>query len=146
VIPKDVYAAWDAKAAGRRRGRLERKLRRLQGRLPRAGRRVDPPHEGRAAEALRPDRRGRRGGRAQQGRDRGQRKASQIALEAFTAGLPELLGGSADLTGSNLTNTKSTPALRVDGGRGGVADDGNAHRWRAATSTTACANSAWPPS
>ncbi|MDE2415884.1 MAG: transketolase [Comamonadaceae bacterium] len=42
------------------------------------------------------------------------RKASQIALEAFTAQLPELLGGSADLTGSNLTNTKSTPALRFD--------------------------------
>jgi len=40
------------------------------------------------------------------------RKASQIALEHFTAALPELLGGSADLTGSNLTNTKSTPALR----------------------------------
>jgi transketolase len=42
------------------------------------------------------------------------RKASQIALEFFTAGLPEMLGGSADLTGSNLTNTKSTPNLRVD--------------------------------
>jgi transketolase len=41
------------------------------------------------------------------------RKASQIALEAFTAALPELLGGSADLTGSNLTNTSSTPAFRV---------------------------------
>jgi transketolase len=42
------------------------------------------------------------------------RKASQLALEHFTAQLPELLGGSADLTGSNLTNTKSTPALRFD--------------------------------
>ena len=42
------------------------------------------------------------------------RKASQLALEAFTVGLPELLGGSADLTGSNLTNTKSTPNLRFD--------------------------------
>ena len=42
------------------------------------------------------------------------RKASQLALESFTAGLPELLGGSADLTGSNLTNTKSTPTLRFD--------------------------------
>jgi transketolase len=42
------------------------------------------------------------------------RKASQLALESFTAALPELLGGSADLTGSNLTNTKATPALRVD--------------------------------
>jgi len=42
------------------------------------------------------------------------RKASQLALEVFTAALPELLGGSADLTGSNLTNTKSTPALRFE--------------------------------
>jgi transketolase len=40
------------------------------------------------------------------------RKASQIALEAFTQALPEMLGGSADLTGSNLTHTASTPALR----------------------------------
>ncbi len=40
------------------------------------------------------------------------RKASQLALEAFTAALPELLGGSADLTGSNLTNTAATPPLR----------------------------------
>jgi transketolase len=42
------------------------------------------------------------------------RKASQLALEAFTAALPELLGGSADLTGSNLTLTSHTPALRFD--------------------------------
>jgi transketolase len=42
------------------------------------------------------------------------RKASQLALEAFTAALPEMLGGSADLTGSNLTNTRSTPPLRFD--------------------------------
>jgi transketolase len=42
------------------------------------------------------------------------RKASQIALEAFTKALPEMIGGSADLTGSNLTNTSSTPPLRFD--------------------------------
>jgi transketolase len=42
------------------------------------------------------------------------RKASQLALEAYTVALPELLGGSADLTGSNLTNTKATPNLRFD--------------------------------
>ncbi|HZE90966.1 MAG TPA: transketolase [Rhizobacter sp.] len=41
------------------------------------------------------------------------RKASQLALESFTQVLPELLGGSADLTGSNLTNTSSTPPLRM---------------------------------
>ena len=48
------------------------------------------------------------------------RKASQMALEVLTAQLPELLGGSADLTGSNLTNTKSTPALRMDPQTGDV--------------------------
>ncbi|MFN6101395.1 MAG: transketolase [Burkholderiales bacterium] len=42
------------------------------------------------------------------------RKASQLALEAFTGAIPELLGGSADLTGSNLTNTSHTPHMRVD--------------------------------
>jgi len=42
------------------------------------------------------------------------RKASQLALEVFTAQLPELLGGSADLTGSNLTKTAATPDLRFD--------------------------------
>ncbi|KQU82845.1 transketolase [Variovorax sp. Root318D1] len=51
------------------------------------------------------------------------RKASQLALEAFTAALPEMLGGSADLTGSNLTNTKSTAALRFDAKTGTVVMD-----------------------
>ncbi len=47
------------------------------------------------------------------------RKASQNALEVLTQLMPELLGGSADLTGSNLTHTSSTPALRFDlAGRG----------------------------
>ena len=58
------------------------------------------------------------------------RKASQLALEAFTKTLPELLGGSADLTGSNLTHTSSTPPLRFDAATGApkVADDGTPGR------------------
>jgi transketolase len=39
------------------------------------------------------------------------RKSSEMALEPLTAQFPELLGGSADLTGSNNTKTKSTNAL-----------------------------------
>jgi transketolase len=53
------------------------------------------------------------------------RKASQIALEALTAALPEMLGGSADLTGSNLTNTRSTAPLRFDQAGEVVIADGN---------------------
>ena len=144
VIPKDVYAAWDAKAAG---GAAETAwndkfaaykaafpalakelLRRMKGELPKnfAQVAVDTAVAAHTkAETV------------------ASRKASQLALEAFTAALPELLGGSADLTGSNLTNTKCTPNLRFDSG--GVVQN-EASATVAATSTTACANSAWPPS
>jgi transketolase len=43
------------------------------------------------------------------------RKASQNVLEALKAGLPELLGGSADLTGSNLTMVKASKPLAPGG-------------------------------
>ncbi|MBX9901390.1 MAG: transketolase [Burkholderiaceae bacterium] len=42
------------------------------------------------------------------------RKASQNAIQALAPALPEFLGGSADLTGSNLTNWKESIAMRAD--------------------------------
>ncbi len=45
------------------------------------------------------------------------RKASQNALNHLGPALPELLGGSADLTGSNLTDFKGCGALRAGGRR-----------------------------
>ena len=42
------------------------------------------------------------------------RKASEMALEAINALLPETVGGSADLTGSNNTKTKSTAPFSKD--------------------------------
>jgi len=114
-IPADVGAAWDARAAGQAREaewtqRLAayqaahpelaaELLRRLRGELP-------PNFHQVAVDAA--------VAAHQKAETVASRKASQIALEAFTAALPELLGGSADLTGSNLTNTSHTPALRVD--------------------------------
>jgi transketolase len=112
-IPADIYAAWDAKAAGAESEAewnsefaayeaahpelAKELLRRMAGELPAnfaeiAADAVAAAHD--KAETV------------------ASRKASQITLEAFTAALPELLGGSADLTGSNLTSTKSTPPLR----------------------------------
>jgi transketolase len=44
------------------------------------------------------------------------RKASQNALDGLSGFMPELLGGSADLTGSNLTNFKTSTPLRNDDG------------------------------
>lgn len=42
------------------------------------------------------------------------RKASEMALGPLTEQLPTLIGGSADLTGSNLTKTKSTTTFSAD--------------------------------
>ncbi|MBB6122675.1 transketolase [Sphingobium subterraneum] len=42
------------------------------------------------------------------------RKASEMALGPLTAALPEMLGGSADLTGSNNTKTAATKPLSKD--------------------------------
>jgi transketolase len=42
------------------------------------------------------------------------RKASEMALGPLTEKLPHLVGGSADLTGSNLTKTKSTVPFGAD--------------------------------
>jgi transketolase len=115
VVPKAVYADWDAKVAGRAREKewntrfaaykaahpalAKEFVRRMKGDLPKgfvqtAVDAVLAAHT--KAETV------------------ASRKASQLALEHFTAALPELLGGSADLTGSNLTNTKSTPNVRFD--------------------------------
>jgi transketolase len=123
VVPAEVYAQWDAKAAGAQReadwnsrfaayraahpelaAEFER---RMAGQLPAgfAQTAVDAVIAAHTkAETV------------------ASRKASQLALEAFTKALPELLGGSADLTGSNLTNTSSTPALRF--GKDGASNGG----------------------
>ena len=42
------------------------------------------------------------------------RKASELALGVATAAIPEMVGGSADLTGSNNTKTPSTKSLSRD--------------------------------
>jgi len=44
------------------------------------------------------------------------RKSSQTVLETLVPALPELLGGSADLTGSNLTAVKASRPLGTGGG------------------------------
>jgi transketolase len=60
------------------------------------------------------------------------RKASQNAIEAMGPLLPEMFGGSADLTGSNLTNWSGTVKVNYDNANGnyiswGVREFGMAH-------------------
>jgi transketolase len=42
------------------------------------------------------------------------RKSSQVALEALVPAIPEMIGGSADLTGSNNTKTKPMQGITAD--------------------------------
>src|SRR6516165_453852 len=50
---------------------------------------------------------------AQAPNDMATRAASELALDALTAALPEMIGGSADLTGSNNTRAKGMKALKA---------------------------------
>jgi len=113
VLPDEVYAAWDGSASGAAAEAAWRERfdayarafpelaaeyrRRMAGELPARWRELV---DATAAAAH---------GKAE---TVASRKSSQIVLEALTKELPELLGGSADLTGSNFTNTSHTPPLR----------------------------------
>jgi len=116
VVPQDILAAWDGRIAGAQAeqdwaGRLAsyRKAypelaaeleRRLAGELPGGWRAaidafVRAAQEKPAAVAT--------------------RAASQKALDVLGAAIPEMLGGSADLTGSNNTNHRASKAVTADG-------------------------------
>jgi transketolase len=104
-IPAEVYAGWDAKAKGAAvEGDWNAKFaayakafpaeaaefkRRMAGQLPANW----AEHAKKAVEAVNA-----------KAETVATRKASQIAINALAPALPEFLGGSADLTGSNLTN------------------------------------------
>jgi transketolase len=113
VIPADVKTAWDARERG---ARLEAEwqarfaaygaaypelaaefTRRMSGELP-------PRWPQAARDAVH--------GAAAAGKSVATRKASQLALDALAPHLPELIGGSADLTGSN--NTWHTGSVAID--------------------------------
>jgi transketolase len=112
-IPAEVYAAWDAKSAGAAMeaawndkfaayraqfpelaAELER---RMLGELPAS---FDAVLAAAIASCV------------EKKENIASRKASQNAIQALAPALPEFLGGSADLTGSNLTNWKECVALR----------------------------------
>jgi transketolase len=112
-IPAEVYNAWDAQVEGAARQSAWDKLfdaytakfpakaaefkRRMAGDLP-------AQFEQTAARLLAEV--------ATKGETIATRKASQNAITLLAAELPELLGGSADLTGSNLTNWPKCVAVR----------------------------------
>ncbi|OZI31396.1 transketolase [Bordetella genomosp. 10] len=113
-IPADIYAGWDARPRGAEAqsawqqrfdayaaqfpAEAKEFLRRMKGDLPadfaeKARAYLDATEE--KAETV------------------ATRKASQYAIAALAQALPELLGGSADLTGSNYTDWKGVAPVRA---------------------------------
>jgi transketolase len=123
-IPADIYAQWDAKTSGAQKQSLWDDLfdayeqafpaqaaeleRRMAGLVPENMREIG---QRMLADAL------------SKAETIATRKASQNALNHLGPALPEMLGGSADLTGSNLTNWAGVSNLRF-------AADGSANAGR----------------
>ena len=103
IVPEDLYARWQAagtRGAGTRRSwlkRLARHAQRADFERAIAGKLPDNWHE--AVAALKQDIADNRPKLAT-------RQSSQKALEALIPATPDMVGGSADLTGSNLTLVK----------------------------------------
>jgi len=114
TVPQDIYDAWDARPAGARAqsewqagfdayakahpAEAAEFQRRMRGELP-AG----------FADALQ----AYVDATVAKGETVATRKASQFAIAALAQALPELLGGSADLTGSNYTDWKGVAPVRA---------------------------------
>ena len=114
-VPADVYSAWDAKADGAKAeaewnaafaaysaaqpAKAAELTRRMNNTLPAN---FDEVVKGALANVV------------EKKETIATRKASQNAIQAFAPSLPEFLGGSADLTGSNLTNWKECVAVRAN--------------------------------
>ena len=113
VIPEDIRAAWDMKAAGKRAQNKWKKAfkayraahpalaaeyeRRMKGELPAVFKATADKMLADAARVTEP---------------LATRKTSQMSIDALAPVLPEFLGGSADLTGSNFTNAKGVVPVR----------------------------------
>jgi transketolase len=112
VVPAEIRNAWDAREPGAQfEGEWRAKFqkyrvkfpelaaeyeRRMRGDLPSKWRDIAETYVAQVAKA---------------GGNLATRQSSQQALNAYGPALPELLGGSADLTGSNNTNRKDSRTL-----------------------------------
>ena len=111
-IPQSVYDGWDARGAGKR---LERRWQKLlkgyQAAFPEDAAEFERRMKGELAQNAEQVFQSIVSDFSGKAETIATRKASQNALEALVPALPELVGGSADLTGSNLTWVKASKAV-----------------------------------
>ncbi|MBC3767675.1 transketolase [Neptunicella marina] len=118
-VPADVYAGWDAKSAGaEREASWNAKFEAYKSSHPE----LAAEYERRLAGELPADFEQKAAAFIQESQDKAEnvasRKASQNSIGAFASFMPEILGGSADLAGSNLTLWSGSKGLTADDASG----------------------------
>jgi transketolase len=116
VVPEPILKAWDRREQG---AAAEAKWNELFARYreahPDLARELERRYKGELPENWAETVARAKAEAAKQTAPQATRQASQAMLNALHPGLPEFVGGSADLTGSNNTNTKlSKPVTRED--------------------------------
>ena len=114
VIPQEAYAAWDAKEAGaQREAQWNDGFAQYRAKYPQEAAEFERRASGKLPADWAAKAQAIIAGANERAETVATRKASQQAIEGLAAALPELLGGSADLTGSNLTNWKASKPVRA---------------------------------
>ncbi len=109
VVPDEIRRAWDMSAAGKRvENRWKRAFKAYKTEFPELAAEFERRSAGRLPEGFAARALALAGEAQADGGNVATRQSSQAVLNQFGSLLPELLGGSADLTGSNNTRIKGS--------------------------------------
>ncbi|HEY0940726.1 MAG TPA: transketolase [Steroidobacter sp.] len=112
VIPQEIRSGWDAKAKGaKREAEWQERFNAYKGKFPELAAEYERRQKGELPKAWRDVVAKYVGDVAKESKPLATRQSSQASLNAYGPSLPELLGGSADLTGSNNTNRKDSRSI-----------------------------------
>ena len=114
-IPKDIYAAWDFKKRGQAlEHEWNKQFQAYKNKFPALASELQRRMQGDLSKDFSATLNAYLKTCESKAESVATRKASQNAIEALAPAVPEFMGGSADLTGSNLTNWSSCKAVRGD--------------------------------
>ena len=114
-VPKDIYAAWDFKKRGQAaEHEWNKEFQKYKSKFPELASELQRRMQGDLSKDFSSTLNAYLKICQSKAETVATRKASQNAIEALAPVLPEFMGGSADLTGSNLTNWSACKAVRGD--------------------------------
>jgi transketolase len=114
-IPKDIYAAWDFKKRGQAlEHEWNKQFQTYKNKYPELASELQRRMQGDLSKDFAATLNAYLKTCESKAESVATRKASQNAIEALAPEVPEFMGGSADLTGSNLTNWSTCKAVRGD--------------------------------